>query len=86
MSPVACCQPAPFAMVPKRLAAALRLQLPNEPRRTIVCVYPEFNAMEKLEVDQVIESMCPCSMYPEDILRGDYDDDIWSLEYMVSRM
>ena len=58
---------------PNGLAGAIRLQLPNSPRRTIVCVYSKFNRKHKQEVDLFVQSL-----QPYDIVMGDYNDDIWS--------
>ena len=50
---------------PNGLAGALRLQLPNGPRRT--------SRHDKQEVDLFLDSMKPYN-----ILMGDYNDNIWS--------
>ena len=55
------------------LAGVLRLQLSSGPRRTIACVYSKFSQHDKQEVDLFLETM-----KPYDILKGDYNDDIWS--------
>ena len=53
------------------LAGAIRLQLPNSPRRTIACVYSKFNRRDKQSVDLFLQSL-----RPYDIVMGDYNDDI----------
>ena len=58
---------------PNGLAGAIRIQLPNSPRRTIACVYSKFNQQDKQEVDLFLQSL-----RPYDIIMGDYNDDIWS--------
>ena len=58
---------------PNGLAGALRLQLPNSPRRTIACVYSKLSRQDKQEVDLFLQSL-----RPYDIIMGDYNDDIWS--------
>ena len=58
---------------PNGLAGAIRIQLPNSPRRTIACVYSKFNRQDKQEVDRFLQYM-----RPYDIVMGDYNDDIWS--------
>ena len=58
---------------PNGLAGAIRLQLPNSLRLTIVCVYSKFNRQDKQEVDLFVQSL-----QPYDIIMGDYNDDIWS--------
>ena len=55
------------------LAGAIRLQLPNSPRRTIACVYSKFNREDQQEVDLFLQSL-----QPYDMRMGDYNDDIWS--------
>ena len=57
---------------PNGLAGALRLQLPNGPRRTIACVYSKFRGHDKQEVDLFLQTL-----KPYDIIMGDYNDDIW---------
>ena len=44
---------------PNRLAGAIRLQLPNSPRRTIGCVYSKFSRQDKHEVDLFLQSLQP---------------------------
>ena len=51
---------------PHGLAGALRLQLPNGPRRTIACVYSKFCQHDKQKVDPFLQTMKPF-----DILMGD---------------
>ena len=58
---------------PNGLAGALRLQLPNGPRRPIACVYSKFNRHDKQEVDLFLQTL-----KPYDIIIGDYNDNIWS--------
>ena len=58
---------------PNGLAGALRLQLPDGPRRTIVCVYSNFSQYDKQEVDLFLQTL-----KPYDIIIGDYKDNIWS--------
>ena len=58
---------------PNGLAGAIRIQLPNSPRRTIACVYSKFNQQDKQEVDLFLQSL-----RPYDIIMGDYNDDMWS--------
>ena len=58
---------------PNGLAGAIRLQLPDRPRRTMACVYSKFNRQDKQEVDLFLQSL-----QPDDIVMGDYNDDIWS--------
>ena len=55
------------------LAGAIRLQLPNSPRRSIACVYSKFDRQDKQEVDLFLQSL-----QPYDIIMVDYNDDIWS--------
>ena len=42
---------------PNELAGALRLQLPNGPRRTIACVYSKFSRHDKQEVDLFLQTV-----------------------------
>ena len=58
---------------PNGLAGAIRLQLPNSPRRTIARVYSKFSRQDKQEVDLFLHTL-----QPYDIIMGDYNDDIWS--------
>ena len=58
---------------PNGLAGVLKLQVPNNPRRTIACVYSKFSRHDKQEVDLFLQTM-----RPYDILIGDFNDDIWS--------
>ena len=44
---------------PNGLAGAIRLQLPNSPRRTIGCVYSKFSRQDKHEVDLFLHSLQP---------------------------
>ena len=60
---------------PNGLAGAIRLQLPNSPRRTIACMYSKFSRQDKPEVDLFLQSL-----QPYDIIMGDYNDDIWSAD------
>ena len=55
------------------LAAALRIHLPNDKRRTIVNIYPKFNKPDKKEIDDFIRSMSPY-----DLLMGDFNDALWN--------
>ena len=41
---------------PNGIAGALRLQLPNSPRRTIACVYSKFSRHDKQEVDLFLQA------------------------------
>ena len=56
---------------PNGLAGVRRLQLPNEPRRTIARVYCKVSRHNKPDVDLFLETLKPC-----DILMGHYNDDI----------
>ena len=58
---------------PNGLAGALTLQLPNDPRRTIACVYSKSSRRDKQEVDLFLQSVKPYY-----IIIPDYNDDIWS--------
>ena len=58
---------------PNGLMGALRLQLPNGPRRTIACVYSKFSRHDKQEVDLFLQTV---KLYAN-IMR-DYNGDIWS--------
>ena len=58
---------------PNALAGALRLQLPNSPRRTIAGVYSKFSRHDKQEVDPFLQTFGPY-----DIMIRVYNDDIWS--------
>ena len=51
---------------PNGLAGAIRLQLPNSPRRTMACVYSKFNRQDKQQVDLFLQAV-----QPYDIIMGD---------------
>ena len=57
----------------QRTSEAIRVQLPNSPRRTIACVYSKLSRQDKQEVDLFLQSL-----QPYDGIMWDYNDDIWS--------